>query len=75
MLLLRPHCLISFLYLDVPEDKQDYGYTACAGTCICMSYFLFYKFNHEIFDATLWSKCVPVMQYIIEILEFIFEIF
>lgn len=66
MLLPRPHCQISFLYLDGPEDKQDSGYTACAGTCICMSYFLFYKFNHEIFDATLWSKCVLLMQYIFE---------
>lgn len=42
MLLSRPHCLISFLYLDGPEDKQDSGYTACAGTCICMSYFFYF---------------------------------
>jgi len=66
MLLPRPHCQISLLYLDGPEDKQDSGYTACAGTRICMSYCLFYKFNHGIFDATLWSKCVLLMQYSFE---------
>lgn len=42
MLLSRPHCQIFFLNLDGPEDKHDSGCTACAGTCICMSYYFYF---------------------------------
>lgn len=55
---------LSYTLMDLKTNKILDTQLVQVHVFVCLI-FLFHKFNHEIFDATLWSKCVLLMQYIL----------